>query len=105
MRVGGGKRTTMPDLEWKERLWGITGREAYECSVGRDSLMLRLEPLRDAEGYRVAVLSGRRSALYRSNSIFPLEEAKQAAVHAGIRVARKQVVVYTQIAELLAKYK
>ena len=96
----------MPDLEWKERLWGITGRTAYECSVGRDELMLRLVPLKDAEGYHVAVLSqARGSTLYCSNLTFPLAEAKQAAIHAGIRAARKQVVMYTRIAEVLAKHR
>ena len=96
----------MPDLEWKERLWGLTGREAYECCLGRDQLILRLVPLRDAEGYRVAVLSQDRcSTLYCSNLTFPLAEAKQAAIHAGIRAARKQVVMYTRIAEFLTKHR
>ncbi len=94
----------MPDLEWIERLWGITGRTAFECSVGRDELMLRLVPSKDAEGYHVAVLGG-RSTLYRSNSIFPLKYAKRAALREGIRVARKQVRLYKQVAEFLTKHR
>ena len=96
----------MPDLEWKERLWGLAGRAAYDCCVGSGELTLRLVPLRDAEGYRIAVLSqDRGSTLYCSNLTFPLAEAKQAAIHAGIRAAREQAVMYTRIAEFLAKHR
>src|SRR5262245_27915762 len=89
-------------LEWKERT--VVGQfSRFECSIAGADFLLRLFGNSDI-GYTVRIITD-SGTLYMSKRTYPLEQAKQFAVRAGLRVARREAQRHTEIAEFLEKHK